>query len=104
MLIAEKHLKPGDKLPPIRKLAADLGVNPGTVAKAYNILTLRGYITTRGSAGSYVSNNACDLIRKNKREIVENDISVCIEKAKKIGITFDELLETIKEMWKDDGR
>ena len=28
-------LKPGDKLPPVRILASELGINPNTAAKAY---------------------------------------------------------------------
>ncbi|MEU5770607.1 aminotransferase class I/II-fold pyridoxal phosphate-dependent enzyme [Streptomyces asoensis] len=48
------HLEPGRLLPPMRELAAELGVNPNTVAAAYRILRERGVIETDGRRGSRV--------------------------------------------------
>jgi GntR family transcriptional regulator len=47
-------LKPGAALPPIRQLAADLQINPNTVAKAYRLLERDNVIETRGRHGSVV--------------------------------------------------
>ncbi|MFF1448894.1 aminotransferase class I/II-fold pyridoxal phosphate-dependent enzyme [Streptomyces sp. NPDC058274] len=47
-------LQPGHVLPPMRELAADLGVNPNTVAAAYRTLRERGVIETAGRRGSRV--------------------------------------------------
>lgn len=44
----------GTLLPPVRRLAADLGVSPGTVAAAYRTLRQRGVIETHGRRGSRV--------------------------------------------------
>lgn len=48
------ELEPGQLLPPMRELAAGLGVNPNTVAAAYRILRERGVIETAGRRGSRV--------------------------------------------------
>ncbi|MFI5804974.1 aminotransferase class I/II-fold pyridoxal phosphate-dependent enzyme [Streptomyces sp. NPDC051561] len=48
------HLKPGQVLPPMRELAAELGVNPNTVASAYRNLRERGVIETAGRRGSRI--------------------------------------------------
>ncbi len=48
-------LKPGDKVPPVRVLAAQLGINPNTVAKAYKILESKGYINSIIGSGSYIT-------------------------------------------------
>ncbi|MFG2601971.1 aminotransferase class I/II-fold pyridoxal phosphate-dependent enzyme [Streptomyces sp. NPDC048514] len=48
------ELVPGQPLPPMRELAARLGVNPNTVAAAYRILRERGVIETAGRRGSRV--------------------------------------------------
>ncbi|MCK1799010.1 aminotransferase class I/II-fold pyridoxal phosphate-dependent enzyme [Streptomyces sp. XM4193] len=48
------ELAPGQLLPPIRQLAAQLGVNPNTVAAAYRTLRERGVIETAGRRGSRI--------------------------------------------------
>ncbi|TWV56110.1 aminotransferase class I/II-fold pyridoxal phosphate-dependent enzyme [Streptomyces misionensis] len=48
------QLRPGQSLPPMRELAAELGVNPNTVAAAYRTLRERGVIETAGRRGSRV--------------------------------------------------
>ncbi|MGB6487704.1 MAG: GntR family transcriptional regulator [Steroidobacteraceae bacterium] len=47
-------LQPGRLLPPIRQLAAELQLNPNTVAKAYRLLERDGVIETRGRRGTFV--------------------------------------------------
>jgi DNA-binding transcriptional regulator YhcF (GntR family) len=44
----------GTRLPPIRQLAADLGLAGGTVARAYRELEQAGVIATRGRHGTFV--------------------------------------------------
>ena len=48
-------MHPGDLLPPVRDLAADLGVAPGTVAAAYRSLAGRGIVTGRGRQGTRIN-------------------------------------------------
>lgn len=48
-------LAPGDRLPPVRRLADDLGIAPGTVARAYRELETSGLLETRGRNGTFVS-------------------------------------------------
>lgn len=45
----------GHRLPPVRHLAAELGLAPNTVARAYRELEADGVISTRGRAGSFVT-------------------------------------------------
>ncbi len=46
------------RLPPVRHLAAELGIAPNTVARAYRELEASGVIETRGRAGSFVTGTA----------------------------------------------
>ncbi|MFJ4829133.1 aminotransferase class I/II-fold pyridoxal phosphate-dependent enzyme [Streptomyces sp. NPDC088747] len=52
--VGSGELEPGRLLPPMRELAAQLGVNPNTVAAAYRTLRERGVIETAGRRGSRI--------------------------------------------------
>lgn len=49
------QLVTGEKLPPVRQLARDLAVAPGTVAKAYKLLEQDNLVISRAGAGTRVS-------------------------------------------------
>ncbi|HZI18287.1 MAG TPA: GntR family transcriptional regulator [Pyrinomonadaceae bacterium] len=51
-------LRPGDQLPPIRKVAEDLVINPNTVARVYRELEHEGVIELRQGAGAFVAGGA----------------------------------------------
>lgn len=53
-LITAGDLAPGDRLPTVRELAAELGVSPATVSHAWQTLAAAGLIVTRGRSGTTV--------------------------------------------------
>ncbi|MFW2541845.1 PLP-dependent aminotransferase family protein [Primorskyibacter sp. 2E107] len=53
--IAAAELSEGDKLPPVRELAWKLGITPGTVARAYSILTDEGVLLAEVGRGTFVA-------------------------------------------------
>lgn len=59
-LVAAGRLAAGDKLPTVRGLAADLGLAPNTVARAYRELEAAGVIDTRGRSGTFVAGDGVD--------------------------------------------
>ena len=56
--IARGELSPADRLPSVRTLAGDLGVNLHTVNKAYAVLRDEGYLLMRGRSGAVVADFA----------------------------------------------
>jgi DNA-binding transcriptional regulator YhcF (GntR family) len=54
----------GHRLPPVRRLAEDLGVAANTVARAYRELEQSGVIETRGRAGSFVAGDQVERAAK----------------------------------------
>lgn len=52
--IASGELKPGERLPTIRALAEEAGINMMTASKAYQLLKAEGYITTGRRDGAVV--------------------------------------------------
>jgi DNA-binding transcriptional regulator YhcF (GntR family) len=53
--IASGRFAPGERMPTVRDLAAELEIAPNTVAKAYRDLTSAGLIAGRGRRGTFVS-------------------------------------------------
>ena len=56
--IAQGRLSPGEKLPTVRALAEESGVNMMTVSKAYQLLAKEGYIVTDRRNGAVISGGA----------------------------------------------
>lgn len=56
--VANGDLRHGDRLPPQRDLAIQLGIDLTTVTKAYDLARQRGLIVARGRAGSFISDEA----------------------------------------------
>lgn len=54
-LIRYGRLAPGDRLPPLRQLAADLGLAVGTVARTYRELEAAGLVVSRRGGGTRVA-------------------------------------------------
>ncbi len=53
-LVASGQLKPGDQLPTVRQLAAELRINFNTVARSYRILDEAELISTQQGRGTYI--------------------------------------------------
>lgn len=91
-LVARGELKPGDQLPTVRQLAADLRVNFNTVARAYRLLDEAGLISTQHGRGTYVwetpdEETTRNLRRQGLREMCEH----FVQEAVQLGYTSDEL-------------
>ena len=95
-LVSLGVLKSDTKLPPVRILATELGINPNTVQKAYKMLEKDGYIYSTVGRGSFVSNK----LEQNQAEKIQakNDLKESIDKAYKKGITKDEMIELVDEI------
>lgn len=60
-LAASGALAAGTKLPPVRRLATDLGLAANTVARAYRELEHAGLVETRGRAGTVITARAAGV-------------------------------------------
>ena len=53
--VKDGQLEPGAKLPPVRELAYRLAITPGTVARAYSVLTDEGLLLAEVGRGTFVA-------------------------------------------------
>lgn len=90
--VIEGKYPPGEKIPSVRDLATEIGVNPNTVMRTYSELQSRGIIDNKRGMGFYVSSEAVEIIRQwKKKEFFEFDLPVIIRQTRLLNITFDEL-------------
>jgi GntR family transcriptional regulator len=59
--VVDGRLRPGERLPPVRALAAELGLAANTVAKAYRELEASGLLIGRGRRGTFVVERLPDV-------------------------------------------
>jgi DNA-binding transcriptional regulator YhcF (GntR family) len=60
ILLVNGDLSPGDALPPVRRLALDLGVHFNTVAEAYRTLEEEGWLEIGRRSGARVVSRAVE--------------------------------------------
>ena len=96
-LVASGHLAAGEELPPIRVLAEQLLINPNTVARAYRELELAGVVVKRRTAGTYVSNAASPLARRQRLKIISERVDALLVEARQMNIDVKDLIQIIRE-------
>jgi GntR family transcriptional regulator len=86
-LVASGQLPPGRKLPSVRQLAGDLGLAPGTIARAYTELESAGLISTRQRGGTFVASPAAPDGGRQRALATAADSFVA--KARELGMSND---------------
>lgn len=95
--VAAGELRPGDALPSVRRLAAQLRVNPATVVQAYRDLEAEGFVEMRQGAGTFV--RELPPARRSSERVRQATILVrqLIANARRMGVSLDELHGAILE-------
>ena len=88
LAIAHEQLSDGDKLDPVRRVAKDIGINPATVKKAYDLLVSDGLVETAGRSGSIVRPGARTAAQEKQ---LEEQLSRVVALARAQGFSPDEL-------------
>lgn len=99
-LISLGVYEPHSKLPSIRVIAAQTGVNVNTVKKTFAELEQSGVIYSVPGTGSFVSENA--LSGSTLRSGAFRSIEDAVHTAKSRGINIDEILDYVKKVFKED--
>ena len=86
---------PGSKLPPVRELAAEAGVNPNTMQRALADLERQGLLYTNRTSGRYVTEDE-EMITKIRERIAEERICAFLESMSQLGFTQEQVLGLIQ--------
>ena len=101
--IGAGQLVEGDELPPIRKLAEVLLVNPNTIARAYRDLEREGAVTCQRGAGTHVASGVSPLSEDEKTRILADRSDALLSEAAQLGIGFDDLITLLRQRRKAFG-
>ena len=86
-------LRPGDKLPSVRELAATLTINPNTIARAYRDLEQQGWIATVSGKGCFV----CDQTPTQDKNPLLNQFDQAAKALLSLGMTRQELIARLEK-------
>ena len=82
----------GERIPSIRELAIELGVNPNTVTKSYQKLLDRELISNQRGRGYFVSENAAErALREMREEFMRDELPRIIAAMRLLGIGVEEI-------------
>ena len=96
-LIESAVLQPGDRLPPLRQLAADLGLAVGTVARAYRELESAGLISSRHGGGTRVAATAPALSEAQREQLVHKHARAFVQQAVLLGADRQQILGAVTQ-------
>lgn len=93
-------MAPGEKLPSVRDLAMDEGVNPNTAQKALTQLEAEGLIYTNRTSGRFVTEDAA-LIRTVRQEFARNSTNDYLDRMEEIGHEEQEIPDLVVKIQKE---
>lgn len=95
-LIETGALADGTRLPPVRQLAADLGLATGTVARTYRELEAAGLVRSRRAAGTTVTAARPDMTDADRQARLGDVASAAVARARHLGASDAEIRKAIE--------
>ncbi len=87
---------PGERLPSVRDMAAEAGVNPNTMQRALQELEREGMVFSQRTSGRYVTEDM-RVIEHAKKRFADEQIRGFLEAMGKLGYRREEILTLLKE-------
>lgn len=100
--IASGGYSPGSRVPAVRELAMEAGVNPNTMQRALAELERDGLVETVRTTGKFVTQDQ-ELISQVRSSLAADSIRALIGNLKSLGLTKDQILKEVERSLKDDG-
>lgn len=98
-LIMAGAIGPGDPLPSVRVMARELGINPNTVAKAYQDLEKSGLIYSVAGKGSFISGE--EALDRQMTASVLDRFREAVREARSAGVDRQTALALVEEVYKE---
>jgi len=92
--------QPGERIPAVRDLAAELQVNPNTVQRAFGELERDRLVRSERTSGRFVTDDA-GLIRALRRRLVADAADDYVRRARGVGLPLADAQTLLEERWDD---
>ena len=99
--IASGTLAAGSRLPSVREMAAQAGVNPNTMQRALAELERDGLMYSQRTAGRFVTDQS-DRITQKRKELAMQQIRIFLSSMKEMGYTSEQTLNLIQQAVKEE--
>ena len=96
-LIQSGVVSPGDRLPPVRQLASDLGIAVGTVARTYRELEAAGLVATRRGGGTRVQRGPVQRSRADLERALHEHAAIFLQQARLLGASNKEIRAAVAD-------
>ncbi|WP_096435247.1 GntR family transcriptional regulator [Alteribacter populi] len=100
--ICRGELKPGEKLPSVREMAVDAGVNPNTVSRTYMEMEREKIVESKRGQGTFVTEDD-SIIARLKKATTEKQIEAFVDTLNQYGYTQGEIVTLIQEYVNNGG-
>ncbi|WP_251555203.1 GntR family transcriptional regulator [Neobacillus muris] len=97
--IVRGELKAGGKLPSVREMAIQSGVNPNTIQRTYSELERMGIVETKRGQGTFVTENE-QVLQALKVRLQTDIIGGFVESMKELGFTQKEMIEGLQQFFR----
>ncbi len=94
--IAAGDYPAGSRLPSVREMAAEAGVNPNTMQRALAELERQGLIYSQRTAGRFVTEDI-EQIRGKRKDIAMEQVEIFLSKMKEMGYSVEEIIELLRQ-------
>ncbi|MBO5609330.1 MAG: GntR family transcriptional regulator [Eubacterium sp.] len=99
--IASGILSPGSKIPPVRELAIEAGVNPNTMQKALQTLEIEGILYSQRTSGRFVAESVNESVREN---ICEDVLKKFVEHMYELGFNEKDIVTKLEDYLKKSSK
>ncbi|WP_339060354.1 GntR family transcriptional regulator [Tepidibacillus marianensis] len=101
--IIRRELQVGDKLPSVREMAIQSGVNPNTVQRTYAELEREGIVESRRGQGTFVTENK-EALSQLRDQLKREEIKNFIQNMTEMGFDSEEIMVGLEECLKSEQK
>jgi GntR family transcriptional regulator len=93
--VSSGHLKPGDRLPPVREVIKQITINPNTVYRAYRELEYLGIAETQWGVGTFIRSPITQYGKSNCPPSIIYSLAMWIDGARSSGVSDEEITQMV---------